>query len=417
MTTGRELAADLDPGRWRGRKIWLTRYQRYTYVELNRDYWVDANPGADKLPDDYAAALERCREAAINRLWVDGYTGGFGYGTGGRFIVLFMPHAHVKQAVTALKAAEMRGDIGPLWRLAAKLAPPLDDWLSPGERRLSVGSDFTCSPSQMLTFLRGEARRRGLRLNGRTDGPYLWIEPTRDALQSLVREVALPAPDPYPLIASMARRPDPGPRRRASRSTPVRFVDAARVGAPGDCPCGGSSSDNHDRLHMLWREGVPIPKTAFFRREVAVVETTTPRQWRKLAYECARVAKRDGGYDFSSFDSPAAEPEPSPDRLRAYLFRAGGRAVGFLSVMDSHRNAWLDFAAGKTSDAVESVRPRVNLIFVAERWRRQGVATSLVTAMAEDSGVPLDAVSWGMPFTREGRKLAGSLHPAGAWIS
>jgi hypothetical protein len=229
------VGVDLDPGlgSW-GRKITVSFGRDYARVELNRDSWMDRVRGVEEeISQEFQASVDRCRKAGIDRIWLDGgTTRGFLWGSGSRWVTLFVPIRLAKEAVEALRYAETRGEFSRLDRLTGKMAAPFDDWLAPGERYLARGAAFACPPSQFLIVLRAEARGRGLRLNGRADRGGVWVRPTRSSTERLLRE-AFPeryesGPDPYADgdRAPSRRPPEPGRARRRSpgTSSPVRFL-------------------------------------------------------------------------------------------------------------------------------------------------------------------------------------------------
>ncbi|WP_148062053.1 hypothetical protein [Micromonospora aurantiaca] len=171
------VAAVLDrPETWRSRRI-RVRYGTFTArVELDRDNWMESGQHEDrKISDDFRQAADRCVRAGIDRLWLEGETRGFSWGSGDYYVTLFVPVRHADEAVRALRAAEVRGDTRPLHRLADKLAPPYDKWLSPGERKLQLGVDFRCPPTRLVKLLRAQAKERGMRANlspSLRAGPY-----------------------------------------------------------------------------------------------------------------------------------------------------------------------------------------------------------------------------------------------------
>lgn len=63
------------------------------------------------------------------------------------------------------------------------------------------------------------------------------------------------------------------------------------------------------------------------------------------------------------------------------------------------------------------VRPEVGLIFVAKEWRRTGVATAFVQALASDAGMTTADITWEQPFTEAGEALARAVSPDRVWIS
>jgi hypothetical protein len=175
---------------------------------------------------------------------------------------------------------------------------------------------------------------------------------------------------------------------------------------------------------MQWSTGVLIPRTLTWPGgsmggDIAAVTATSPIGWRKLAYACALLPKRENHYDFASFD--IGDGEPVENNLRAYLYRAGRRVVGFVSVLDVSHARWYPPPI-ETSKAVAQPtdgqsRPVVNVIFTAAAWRRRGIAAELVNAIATDAGIPVTEVAWSTPFSTAGQALATRIAPAGVWLT
>ncbi|MET8283548.1 GNAT family N-acetyltransferase [Micromonospora sp. NPDC005174] len=106
------------------------------------------------------------------------------------------------------------------------------------------------------------------------------------------------------------------------------------------------------------------------------------------------------------------------DNIRAYVALANERAIGYLAVSDTRHHGWLEW---DTTDRVnltdDTLRARVNIIHVAKMLRGQGVGRRLVEAMAFDTDVAVEDISWSMPFSSAGRSLAQSMSPDGVWVS
>jgi hypothetical protein len=215
--------------------------------------------------------------------------------------------------------------------------------------------------------------------------------------------------------------------RSARDYTPVRFLQTQSAALRSEpCTCGypGAVSDDdnpgHARGHLQWSTGVLIPGTLdWLGGGIAAVTATSPVRWRKLAYACALLPKRENHYDFTSFvlgDGEAAEGNP-----RAYLYRVGRRIVGFISVFDTTHARWYPKPI-ETSEAVAQpadghLRPVVNVVFTAAIWRRRGVAAELVTAVAADAGISVGGLAWNTPFSPAGQALATRTAPAGLWLA
>ncbi len=419
---------DVRPGRWfttltldRDDYVWRARKDR-------RDADADLRPG-------FEDALARYMNAACTYLWADGYPGTFLTSLGPETVTIVAPFAMADEAAQALKSAEMDGDMTKLEAVAAKLVIPLDQWLAPGERELRRGVDFTAPPTAFLRFLRAEASKRGLRLNGRAMPHAVWVRPQMPAL---ARELQTQFPEQYAAYADPVRyadyeqndnepvRPYVGGRtaQRPSVVTPVVFQES-RIGLDQGrkCPCGmhdpwaQHNGSRHIEVHTQWSTGVAIPRSlTWIGGNIAVVTATSPLAWRKLAFQCALVPKRENGYDFASFD--VGDGEPSDENLRAYLYRVGGRVIGFVSVLDSSSQWWHEFDSEDEPElTANTIRPVVNVIFTAQIWRRHGIAKELVEAIAKDSNITLTDVAWSGPFSESGYALAKRINPHGVWMN
>ncbi|MEU6221100.1 hypothetical protein ABZ845_26865 [Streptomyces sp. NPDC047022] len=190
----------LDPDRRdpRSRRVSIRALRWYATVTLDRDGYVDAQTslGHDvELPAAYCVAVDEVREAAVDRIWYDGYPGEFWWGNGPRWVTVHVSFPHVEETVEALRAAELDHDYSGLKGLAERLTLPVDDWLAPGERELIRGIDFDSAPGAFLRFLRGKAKKCGLRLNGRATAGSVWVRPTLPPVGKLMREKY---PERYP---------------------------------------------------------------------------------------------------------------------------------------------------------------------------------------------------------------------------
>jgi GNAT superfamily N-acetyltransferase len=94
------------------------------------------------------------------------------------------------------------------------------------------------------------------------------------------------------------------------------------------------------------------------------------------------------------------------------------RVIGYLSASDVSHNASWDYRPDTRVTYVDDVvRPQVGLISVAKEWRRTGVATALVRALASDAGMTTDDITWEQPFTEAGKALARTVSPERVWVS
>jgi hypothetical protein len=427
----RTVHLDPPPYTWRTRKITFESYQWYAKVELNREGYVDSHRDIDTdLPEQVMAAVDRLRRRAMDRLWLAGYPGGFSYGEGSDRVTLFVEFRHIDETVEALRAAELEHDPAGLDALAQVLALPVEDWLAPGERQLLRGVDFDVRPTVFLRFLRGKAREQGLRLNGRATADDVWVRPQLTATDRMSRQAF---PEQY------ADRPDrwsdappsDGPwrpfeeRRNRGGSTDAEPVEIRRlnVKSGGGCPCGFRDAtddyffERHRRHHLQWSLGVPVPKNLPWEiGNIALVTTRSSIGWRRLAYQVALLPKRENGYDFPSWDV-GEEPADDPRRKRVYLLRDGRYVVGYLTVSDLDGHAWWDFNSEEHfGERDDSVRPCIDLIWVAAVHRGRGLAGALVELLAEDFGCQVGDVSWSHPVSAAGQRLARRISPGGIWV-
>ncbi|MFD7586479.1 GNAT family N-acetyltransferase [Kitasatospora sp. NPDC059811] len=423
-----------DDRSWRGRTISVRPARWYASVRLERDGYVDTLTARDEDPSlaaGFAEAAERFNDQATTRIWYDGYPGSFLSSTGARGVTLYTPFTYMESAREALRMAELHHDYAALHSLSDELALPLDDWLRPGERELVRGTDFSPPPTVFLSFLRGQASRRGLRLNGRAEAGSVWVRPTVPALQKRIREAL---PERYPgWVDQWTGHIDPGGtiwrpwvggrEQDLSRgAVPIGFHDAP-VPSIGRCPCGfslasGRSDTEHPSRHAQWAFGIRVPKNLEFPLALAVVTAQSPIAWRRLAGRTGRLPQRESGYDFNSWSHDIGEPEETPERFRAYLLQADEHVVGYLAAHDTDRHRWWDLVKGSAYDQPDGTRrPSIDMIWVADTYRRHGVGGTLLQALADDSGCEITDVSWSHPVTKAGQHLARRISPGGIWVS
>ncbi|MFD4864604.1 GNAT family N-acetyltransferase [Streptomyces sp. NPDC058412] len=432
--TERTIHLDPEPRDWRSRKIRVRPSRWYATVELDRDGYVTAERSRGRvreLPAAYVDAVHRVRSASIDCIWYDGYSEGFSWGGEPGWVTLFVQFPHVEAAVSALRIAELDHDYSGLHALAERLVLPVDDWLAPGERELIRGVDFAPPPNVFLKFLRGKAKERGVRLNGRATTGSVWVRPMLSPAQKLVCETS---PERYPgwvdrwtehVDADDAPlRPWVGARGEnlSHGAEPVQFR-AAETPAIEKCPCGMRLGEaeyggqTHALDHAAWAFGARVPKNLEWRADLAVVTTQSAVAWRKLAYQVARLPQRENHYDFPSW-SHLGEPKVTPDNVRAYLLQTNGSVIGYLNAYDTDKHRHWDLADGSPyGDEDETLRPVIGLVWVADAYRRQGVGATIVQALADDFGCQVADVSWSSPISDAGRRLARRISPSGVWVS
>ncbi|MER7280464.1 GNAT family N-acetyltransferase [Dactylosporangium sp. NPDC000244] len=428
----RTIHLDPAPYDWQTRKITVSNGHLFATVTLDRDGYVETreHPEDGELSTAFKDAIKRVTDSAIERLWIAGHPHDFSYSSGPRYVTTFAEYQNLDETIEALQLAEIDGDVTNLHALADRLALPFDEWLAPGERELIRGVDFNGKPSALLEMLRSKAKDLELRLNGRATPSGVWINPRLSETGRLLRN-AFPErfasqPDRWTdvEVPEPARsRPYVGGRDRSNSagSKPIRWIDSgAKV--DGDCPCGLFSpwgeyrEDEHRRHHMAWSIGVRQPKNiGWWRGNIAVVTTESGVAWRRLAHRMARLPMRENHYDFASW-SVGEHPEPSADNKRAYLLRANGYVIGYLTASDTDQHVRWDH--GSTfGEADSTLRPRVDLIWVAAIHRSRGLGGRLVEALAKDFGCTVADVSWSSPVSAAGQRLAQRISPAGVWVS
>ncbi|WP_369271124.1 GNAT family N-acetyltransferase [Streptomyces sp. R11] len=432
--TERTIYLDPDPRNWRSRKIHVRASRWYAAVELNRDGYVGAanSLGYDpELPTAYVEAVDRARDAFIDRIWYDGYPGDFSWGSGPSWVTLFVPFPHVEATIEALRVAELDNKYSRLHALADRLALPVDDWLAPGERELIRGIDFDAPPGAFLRFLRGKAKGRGVRLNGRATAGSVWVRPTLSPVEKQIRERY---PDRYPGWVDRWTgyvEPEDAPIRPwvggqdqdlSYGATPVQFR-TVELASREKCPCGMSlretwgNGKGHTTHHAAWAFGVTVPKNLEWWGDLAVVTSQSPIVWRRLAYQVGRIPQKENGYDFNSW-SHLGEPESTPDNVRAYLLKANGYVIGYLNAHDTSQHRRWDLIDGsRYGNEDDTLRPRIGLVWVADVYRRQGIGAKLVQNLADDFGCQVADVSWSTPISDAGQRLARRLSPEGIWVS
>lgn len=190
-----------------------------------------------------------------------------------------------------------------------------------------------------------------------------------------------------------------------------------------DCRCGmrleadWGHAETHAVHHAVWSFGVQVPRNLEWLDDLAVVTTQSSIGWRRLVYKAARLPQKENHYDFRSW-THLGEPEKTEGDLRAYLLKANGYVIGYLVAHDAdYHRSWDLVDDSPDGDADERLRPRIDLVWVADVYRRQGVGAALVQKLADDFGCRVGDVSWSTPISDAGLNLARQLSPDGIWIS
>lgn len=164
--------------------------RRYKEVVLDRDdyLWHNGTQDATRVVPAYREAIEYAEDRLIDRIWYDGYDGGFAYGVGDHYVTLYAPHAHVDAAVEALRAAELHANYQPLYALGDAVKVPYEQWLTPGERVLVRGIDYDTTTVAFCRYLRHHGKRANLRMNVRAERDTVRIRPVPTQTARLLHE-------------------------------------------------------------------------------------------------------------------------------------------------------------------------------------------------------------------------------------
>ncbi|MGA5315093.1 GNAT family N-acetyltransferase [Streptomyces pseudogriseolus] len=401
-------------------------------IETNYVDAVAAQGPDPELPSDYTEALDCVRRAFHDRIWYDGYPGGFSWGGGSRWITLSVPFSQVENTVEALRAAELNYDYDKLRTLADGLMLPFADWLAPGERELVRGVHFHPPPQAFLRFLRGKANESGLRLNGRATAGSVWVRPTVSPIQKTIRERY---PEQHPgwvdrwtgFVDSKDApvRPWVGSRGQdlSRGAKPVQFRSVDISVGNGDCPCGmrladqGDDGKAHTVHHAAWAFGIRMPKNLMWFDDLAVVTPQSPISWRRLASRVGRMPQKENHYDFNSWSYPGM-PQETPGNDRAFLLKTNEYVIGYLVASNTSEHRRRNLVDGsRYAEDDDTLRPRIDLIWIAGSYRGRGIGSTLVQALADDFGCGVGDVSWSSPISDAGRRLARRLSPDGIWVS
>jgi hypothetical protein len=99
------------------------------------------------------------------------------------------------------------------------------------------------------------------------------------------------------------------------------------TGADPKCSeCLGGWSDpyatraRHAHQHLTWAVGVAVPVSLIWPegQAIAVVRTTSPVAWRRIAYDLARFGQRENHYDFPSWEPPRGRGKWKQQNTRAF---------------------------------------------------------------------------------------------------
>lgn len=197
----------------------------------------------------------------------------------------------------------------------------------------------------------------------------------------------------------------------------------------GVCECGlayvrGNPAD--ERSHASWHAeylcgpNLPVLSTLSeygqlggFR--VYRVDAAVPLQTRKLIARVAMVAHRAMSDFPAGYDGTLDDESPV---LHVVAHRS--RAIGMALMTTTNRCWHLGWNAESTPTLQDDVastvsRSKVARIWVARRYRRHGLASSLLALMSLHLHEELGEFGWELPLTGAGRALVRSLVPGSWW--
>jgi GNAT superfamily N-acetyltransferase len=175
------------------------------------------------------------------------------------------------------------------------------------------------------------------------------------------------------------------------------------MSAADTCACSSFpfmlTKRQHAQRHREWQRGFKVSKNV--APEVVAGDQTvllvngaeSPKPLRRVAFRLARVAQRQAGWDFPTFphpDTPAYFAQNAANILAA--IRLDGR-----------------YAVGYVVSIEEGTETVVSEVFVCADYRRRGIASELVCAIARFREKPLPQIAYGGPFTRAGWAMAKAL--------
>lgn len=183
------------------------------------------------------------------------------------------------------------------------------------------------------------------------------------------------------------------------------------------CPCGTGAryfgegvraQTRHARWHLQWDRGVSVPLTVGWFDSLAVVTSESTKPERSIAYDLGRLFQREQHYDFPMLPGP--DTWKRGELHQALIAVHNQRAIGLLVVYPQTRWGEWDGSDGRVSLAVDSLEPLPGIagIWVARGYRRMGVGTALVDALAQHADVPRSELLWSMPLSEDGQALAFS---------
>jgi GNAT superfamily N-acetyltransferase len=200
---------------------------------------------------------------------------------------------------------------------------------------------------------------------------------------------------------------------------PDRLGLAEKFPERDGCPCGTGegyfgSRARHAYWHLEWDRGVPLPSGVYWWDSVVMLTGESSVREIKIAYKLGRLFQREQHYDFPMVPE-ARSWHRSGLLTTVHIAVHHERAVGIVISEPAMRWGSWDGSAEEVRFDILSTEPVpvVAGVFVCRSYRRHGLATALVSALAEDANLPVKDLVWGPPFSTAGRELALSLADGG----
>lgn len=185
----------------------------------------------------------------------------------------------------------------------------------------------------------------------------------------------------------------------------------------GSCvECGFSANQaedeprTHRRFHEMWKDGVKAPVES----GTILVPAWGNSRLVKYAFNMARLAQIERGYDFPSFSPRSYRDDWKRYETVAFLKALGGRFVGYAVIRMTFTWADYNWQEGSVSFEKHNQRfPKVGMIFTCGSKRRKGIARSIVTDILNYYQVGLQDLVWAAPFSEDAKAFLKRLHNEG----
>ncbi len=187
----------------------------------------------------------------------------------------------------------------------------------------------------------------------------------------------------------------------------------------GYVPNYAEDEKEHKKYHDKIVNGVYAPEMknekVVWRQDnfrITVVNYFSPIRQKKRAEETGLLANKDTKFDFA----PYYHKEKLDERnIHLFLLCRENRIIGLLILerRDSVKQfTWKEYetAAGSELPKGEAIWS-IGLIWVHNKYRKQGLGSQLVHIAASFLGIMIQSIGWYTPFTDDGKKLAKALCP------